>query len=98
MVVLPSLFCSHAARHSYNAMVCCLRACVQPNGDVKNLPDRLWRGLNAYNYYPMLTKDVPRHSLCDTCDTCHQKYIGGEEGSMHSMGKVNCLRCGGGPY
>ena len=63
-------------------------------GDVH---DRLWCGLNPYNYYPLLTKDVPRHTLCDTCNTCARKFLLSVEGGQTSRGKegFKCLQCAG---
>lgn len=68
--------------------------CVPKPGS-SQLSDGLWRGLNPYNFYPLLSKDVPRHSLCDRCDKCQRKYISGVEGSSHGRGMTTCLRCSG---
>lgn len=43
--------------------------------DPTRVADKLWRGLNSYNIYPMLAKDVPRHALCETCSKCQKKII-----------------------
>jgi len=62
-----------------------------------DVADTLWRGLNPYNFYPMLATTVPRHSLCETCTKCHEKFISGLEGSSYSFpGGMTCLRCGSG--
>lgn len=66
--------------------------CVKCDDPIR-VADKLWRGLNAYNIYPMLSKDVPRHSLCDTCSKCKKKFISGVEGSTHSRDGVSCPRC-----
>ncbi|GBF92203.1 hypothetical protein Rsub_05285 [Raphidocelis subcapitata] len=57
------------------------------------LPDRLWRGLNAYNFCPLKSTDVPRHSRCDRCDGCQRLYMSGVEGSAFSGGRSLCPRC-----
>jgi len=57
--------------------------------------DMLWRGLNAYNFCPLLSKDVPKHSLCETCSKCNGKFISGIEGCMFSGGGIQCTRCSG---
>lgn len=61
--------------------------------DPTRVADKLWRGLNSYNIYPMLAKDVPRHSLCETCSKCQKKFISGVEGSTHSREGISCPRC-----
>jgi len=58
-----------------------------------SVADKLWRGLNSYNIYPMLSQDVPKHSLCETCCKCHKKFISGAEGCSHSREGISCLRC-----
>jgi hypothetical protein len=57
--------------------------------------DKLWRGLNSYNFCPLLSEDVPRHSRCETCPKCKKKFISGMEGfcSMAEYDDLCCLRC-----
>jgi hypothetical protein len=57
--------------------------------------DTLWRGLNSYNFAPLLSKDVPRHARCDTCAKCRKKYISGMEGCSSLPGEdgMCCLAC-----
>lgn len=59
------------------------------------MADALWRGLNPYNYTPLLSKDVPRHSLCDTCSQCGAKFISGVEGASFGGGGITCISCMG---
>jgi hypothetical protein len=62
--------------------------------DPSHVPDVLWRGLNAYNFFPMLSQDVPRHSLCESCSTCGRRFLGGVEGYSKGMqGTVHCPEC-----
>jgi hypothetical protein len=63
----------------------------------RDVSDMLWRGLNPYNFYPMLARDVPRHSLCDSCDGCGKKFVAGLEGSSFGPGGYTCLGCTGRP-
>jgi hypothetical protein len=42
----------------------CKKCVAHPDIDP---PDMMWRGLNPYNFCPMLEKDVLKHSLCETC-------------------------------
>ncbi|KAG2482939.1 hypothetical protein HYH03_018164 [Edaphochlamys debaryana] len=57
--------------------------------------DRVWRGLNPYNYCPLLEADAPRHALCATCDACKGKFIPGAEGSVRGPRGLRCLPCAG---
>jgi hypothetical protein len=59
--------------------------------------DKLWRGLNSYNFCPLLSEDVPRHSRCQTCPKCKKKFISGMEGSVSlpEHKDLCCLRCCG---
>ena len=55
---------SHLVDCGRNSSNCDWRECrscieVEPS----KLPGMLWGGLNPYNFYPLLSKDVPRHSL-----------------------------------
>lgn len=45
--------------------------------------DRLWRGLNPYNFYPLLSSSVQRHGICATCNLCRKKFLPGMEGCCH---------------
>ncbi len=63
--------------------------CVQDSDPIGNL----WFGLNSYNFCPLLTKDVPRHSLCHTCNGCGRKFIRGEEGCSYNDKGIICLSC-----
>lgn len=73
------------------------RSCIEK--EPSRLPDMLWRGLNPYNFYPLLSKDVPRHSLCDTCSKCRKKFLSGLEGCSFAPSAGNfgiiCLGCCG---
>jgi hypothetical protein len=71
------------------------KTCVA-NKDI-DPPDILWRGLNPYNFYPMLELNVPKHNLCETCQVCNKKYISGFEGfarivkrGVHLMACLDC--------
>lgn len=72
---------------------CPLLSCVRPTNVVNGVADTLWRGLNSYNFAPLLSKDVPRHARWDTCAKCHKKYISGMEGcsSMPDTDGMCCL-------
>ncbi|PNH13007.1 hypothetical protein TSOC_000005 [Tetrabaena socialis] len=65
-------------------------------GLLKHL-QRLWRGLNAYNFCPLLEADVPRHALCDTCNRCAKKFVSGVEGCSMGRDGMVCLGCSGVP-
>jgi hypothetical protein len=68
--------------------------CVPSRADVDRIPDKLWRGLNAHNFCPLLEKDVPRHSLCDTCAKCRRRFISSIEGySVDSTMARICPGC-----
>lgn len=58
--------------------------------------DRLWRGLNQFNFCPLLEESVPKHSLCDTCSACNKLFISGEEGCSigGGSGGIRCGQCG----
>jgi hypothetical protein len=68
--------------------------CTQQGKEDKE-PGQLWDGLNAYNYMPLLSKDVPRHGLCHTCGACSRKFMLSLEGGSMSMrsGGFNCPAC-----
>jgi hypothetical protein len=75
-------------------MLCCVPCSCVKISDPSDAPDTLWRGLNAYNHCPMLAKDVPRHSLCEVCSTCGQRFVGGVEGySRGNHGTIHCPEC-----
>ena len=68
------------------------------NENFTQMDDKLWRGLNPYNFCPLLSKDVPRHSLCATCAKCGKKFMSGLEGSSMSFTKdqgmrLTCTNC-----
>jgi len=42
--------------------------CLPKRDDPQRCADKLWRGLNSYNFYPLLSKDVPRHARCEACE------------------------------
>lgn len=68
-------------------------SCVSRGPRPGDVADMLWRGLNSYNFAPLLSKDVPRHSRCEQCVTCKQRFmLGVEGGSINDKGKV-CLKC-----
>lgn len=70
--------------------------CTQTGpGSRRDIADTLWRGLNSYNFCPLLSKDVPRHARCETCPKCHKKFISGVEGATSTPGYEDlcCLRC-----
>jgi dihydroorotase len=73
------------------------KGCIIPES-ISGLPDKLWRGLNPYNFCPLLSKDVPRHSLCETCQKCRKKFMSGLEGSSYGPEGVTCIKCSGGPF
>lgn len=58
------------------------------------IPDMLWRGLNPYNFCPLLSRSVPRHSLCERCGRCNKLFISGMEGASFGVDGFTCLRCG----
>lgn len=64
---------------------------LPPGTDLKDVPDKLWRGLNYYNSCPLRAKNVPKHSLCERCGTCKNLFMAGIEGSS---GLRNCRDCG----
>ncbi|ORZ39622.1 hypothetical protein BCR44DRAFT_1458389 [Catenaria anguillulae PL171] len=49
--------------------------CKQHKNDPSEVADYLWRGNNGYNVTPLLTADVPRHSMCDTCGLCELEWL-----------------------
>ena len=51
---------------------------------VNSVADSLWRGLNPYNFCPLLARKVPKHSMCETCIKCGKKLMSGVEGSSYS--------------
>lgn len=55
----------------------------------------LWRGLNAYNYCPLLAKDVPRHARAQRCPVCRVLFIGGVQGSAFGAAGETCTKCAG---
>lgn len=58
------------------------------------MADILWRGLNPYNYYPLLSKDVPKHARCNKCPACSKLYFSGLQGSSWSRERgITCLEC-----
>ena len=59
------------------------------------LADTLWRGLNAYNFIPLLARDVPRHSMCDRCSVCSGSFMCGVEGGGYSSKGTTCPSCSG---
>ncbi|KAJ3352399.1 hypothetical protein GGF32_003787 [Allomyces javanicus] len=62
------------------------------------IPDALWRGLNGFNFYPLLEKDVPKHSLCETCAQCKKAFMSSMEANTISAGEITCLSCAGSPF
>eukprot|EP01026_Neomeris_dumetosa_P063973 TRINITY_DN6075_c0_g1_i9.p3 TRINITY_DN6075_c0_g1~~TRINITY_DN6075_c0_g1_i9.p3 ORF type:complete len:338 (+),score=11.11 TRINITY_DN6075_c0_g1_i9:22-1035(+) len=73
----------------------CLRYLMEEGQDKSQhyIADTLWRGLNAYNFYPLLSKNVPRHALCDTCGMCGRTFMTAMEGySMRTIqGRYECV-------
>jgi hypothetical protein len=41
----------------------------------------------------MLSKDVPRHSICDICEECSQPFIVGMEGGASAASGFMCMGC-----
>ena len=78
------------------------RECPECQSDARSgegASDRLWRGLNPYNFYPLLSSTVPRHALCATCNQCSKKFLPGAEGSCHKpVHGLTCLGCSGRPF
>lgn len=74
------------------------RTCAGCRGNFE-LQDYLWYGLNPYNFYPLLSTDVPRHGLCSKCGVCGKSFLSGEEGSSrsHKAGAwvTSCTGCSG---
>ncbi|KAG2429347.1 hypothetical protein HXX76_011113 [Chlamydomonas incerta] len=68
------------------------------NGGSYDTANRLWLDLNTYNFCPLLEKDVPRHSLCSTCDSCGGKYVSRVEGSATTGQGTICTRCSEGLF
>ena len=67
--------------------------CVGPTSGI-GVADRLWRGLNSYNFCPLLVKDVPKHSLLDTCSTCKTYFMPGLESySIAAFAGLECDSC-----
>ncbi|KAI8463406.1 MAG: hypothetical protein J3K34DRAFT_444068 [Monoraphidium minutum] len=69
--------------------------CYNPE-TVHDQADLLWRGLNPYNFTPLLSKHVPRHALCDKCTHCGRLFIMGLEGgssSRSTRGGFVCSNC-----
>lgn len=67
--------------------------CTKRHTQPDDIADMLWRGLNSYNFCPLLSKDVPRHARCETCSTCKKKFMMGVQGgSMNADGRA-CLSC-----
>jgi len=69
------------------------KECIQPRENIKDEPDRLWRGLNPYNFTPLLSKDVPRHLLCNRCDNCKKKFMSGLEAYSTKGYQYFCEEC-----
>lgn len=86
----PCRWCQPLTR-ALGSRSCASRKCVDPAN--RGQADLLWRGLNPYNFYPLLSPDVPRHALCDICDSCHKPFISGMEGCTSSGRGLECLRC-----
>lgn len=76
-------------------LLCCCRRCSQRhlNNDPDDTADMLWRGLNSYNFCPLLSKDVPRHARCETCVKCSKKFMFGVQGGSVEVGGRKCLDC-----
>ena len=53
----------------------------------------LWRGLNSYNFCPLLSKDVPRHARCETCSACKKKFMMGMMGGSWGRNGLVCMTC-----
>jgi hypothetical protein len=67
--------------------------CNPLNAGTFSIPDKLWRGLNPYNFCPLLEARVPRHSMCEMCTKCGQKFMSGLEVCSYSSGGLSCARC-----
>ncbi|KAJ3352393.1 hypothetical protein GGF32_003781 [Allomyces javanicus] len=56
--------------------------------------DVLWRGLNAFNFYPLLDSGVPKHALCETCPKCNKPFMSSMEGCGYvKEGAPVCMKC-----
>lgn len=59
--------------------------------------DALWRGLNSYNFTPLLADTVPRNALCDVCTVCKKNFMSGLEGCSYAIeltgSGIKCLGC-----
>lgn len=85
--------------HHPSTHMCCLLACrCTQQGQDQTDPGQVWDGLNAYNFAPLLAKDVPRHGLTHTCSTCRKQFLlalegGGTSFSRGGGGGLNCSQC-----
>lgn len=74
----------------------------------KNVQDYLWRGLNAYNFAPLLERNVPKHARyahdddaviirCDKCVECGILFYAGIDGTLvrRGSGGKSCPTCAG---
>lgn len=68
---------------------CTMDVLVQSPGTA----NALWRGLNSYNYAPLLADTVPRNALCAHCLTCDTNFMSSMEGSTSSSKGTECTRC-----
>lgn len=59
-----------------------------------SVPYTLWRGLNSYNLCPLQSKNVPRHSICESCNVCGGKFFPGIEGYSKGTKRITCPTCG----
>ncbi|ORZ39623.1 hypothetical protein BCR44DRAFT_52903 [Catenaria anguillulae PL171] len=62
-------------------------------GNPNEVADVLYRGLSMQNTTPLLSADVPRHSMCDTCGICKKSFMSGLEGFSYSGTKRTCMAC-----
>lgn len=69
-------------------------SCLSPQrAGPDGVADMLWRGLNSYNFCPLLSKDVPRHARWETCTTCKKKFMMGVQGGSMGVNGQTCLPC-----
>ncbi|KNE66550.1 hypothetical protein AMAG_19594 [Allomyces macrogynus ATCC 38327] len=60
----------------------------------EDIPDLLWRELNAFNFYPLLESDVPKHALCETCPKYNKPFMLSMDGCGYTKdGAPVCMTC-----